>query len=89
MNILRASLIFLLTITVAFAGGTSTDWVKLRTNANQRIELQGASGQTDLVEATPTGNKGVTIQDGLGRLAFMNDMGTPLHDTTGACFCCS
>ena len=86
MKILRTLFILFFSVSLAFAGGTTTDWVKLRAGAFQRIEFKGASGKTDLVAATPTGNNVVTLQDGTGTLAFLTDMGTPTFGPTGTLF---
>ena len=86
MRLLKTSLIFLLTTAVAFAGGTTTDWVKLRINANQRIEFQGASGKTELVAATPTGSNVVTFQDASGTVALLDDVAGVIFGPTGTLF---
>lgn len=86
MNLLRTSLIFLLATAVAFGGGTSTDWVKLRSGSLQRIEFKGVSGKTDLVAATPTGNNVATLQDGTGVVAFLSDIGGSAFPPTGTLY---
>jgi len=71
---------------MAFGGGTVTDWVKLRTNANQRIEFQGASGKTTLVAATPSGTSVVTIKAETGTLALLSDIGDSIFGPTAKIF---
>ena len=84
MKILQTLFIFLLTASFAF-GGTS-DWIRVRQNALQRIECRGASGKTDLVAATPTGSNVITLQDGTGTLAFMTDLGDSIFGPTGTLY---